>query len=151
MALDVLIPQVPIPLPAATLVSWEERGTCVSLCPKGNVHSLLMLSRNRIEICYLAAIALAHKESTNLNQRARSFVHCKDHCIKTKNTSNHFSYKTLRMQQHLLFTQRQSWSFTNGILCNCGKGCPLKNVSCSLESSSISKHLVKSILFPLSW
>lgn len=55
------------------------------------------------------------------------------------------------MQQHLLFTQRQSWSFTNGILCNCGKGYPLKNVSCSLKSISISKHLINSILFPLSW
>ena len=55
------------------------------------------------------------------------------------------------MQQHLSFTQRQSWSFTNGILCNCGKGYPLKNVSCSLKSISISKHLINSIWFPLPW
>lgn len=55
------------------------------------------------------------------------------------------------MQQHLLFTQRRSWSFTNGILCNCGKGYPLKNVSCSLKSISISKHLINSIWFPLPW
>lgn len=60
-ALDTLIPQVPIPLLAAAfVVSWEEMYTCVLLCSKGNVHSMLMLSRNRIEICYLAAIALTH-------------------------------------------------------------------------------------------